>query len=125
MRGKFRLARREMTRRSRHARCRLGHDDLLDHQIADQRQADLAAAHQLHIYLRQQLRVEQRAVQHAVRAIDAVARAERVQRQLGAGVTLLGDRQRIHHPRHADHVAPAAAELAVEEAEVERGIVRD
>ena len=40
-------------------------------------------------------------------------------------MTLLSERQGIDHPRHADRIAAAAAKLAVQEAEVERGIVRN
>ena len=87
-------------------------------------EADLAPAHQLDIHLRQELRVEQRAVMDAVRAVDAEARAERVEIVLGAGMALLRDRQSVDHPRHADMRSPAARELAIEEAEVEGRVMR-
>jgi hypothetical protein len=93
--------------------------------LRDQTQADLAAAHQLDINLREQLRVEQRAVMDAMRAVDAVARAERVERMLGARMPLSRERERVDHPRQADGIAAAPLQLAVEKAEVEPGIMRD
>ena len=64
-------------------------------------QADLPAAGQLDIELREQLRVEQRAVLDPLRAIDAEAGAERIEAVLGAGEFLAGEGERVDHPRGA------------------------
>src|SRR3954470_14720580 len=58
-------------------------------------------------------------------AIDAVAAAKCVEAMLGAGVTSPRDDDRIDHPIEADRLAAAAAELPIDEAEIETGIVRD
>ena len=67
--------RRDVVRRGRRAAV---------DQLGDQGKADLAAAGQLDIDLGEQLRVEQRAMLDALRAVDAEARAERVEAVLGA-----------------------------------------
>jgi len=100
---------------------RLAHHRRVDREA----QSDLPPAGQLDIDLREQLRVEQRAVECARAEVDSVARAQGVERVLGAGMLDPRDRQRVDHPAMVDHRPAAAAELAVEEREVEPGIVRD
>src|SRR5204862_4612874 len=94
-------------------------------QLGDQREPDLAAAGQLDIDLREQLRVEQSAMLDALRAVHAEAGAKRVEAVLGAGKLLPGDGQRVDHPRGADERPAARFELVVDEAEIEARIVRD
>ena len=54
--------------------------------VGRQAEADLAPAGQLDIDLDQQLRIEQRAMLDPLRAVDAIAGAERVEAVLGARV---------------------------------------
>lgn len=61
-----------------------------------------------------------------MRAIDAIARAERVERVLRAGMLAARDRQRVDHPRlFVDRRKAQRAQLAIDEAEVEGRVVRD
>ena len=90
-----------------------------------QPETDLATAGQLDIDLRKQLRIKQRAVQHAVAAVDPVARAERIEAMFGTGMFLARNGQRIHHPAHRQMQPPARAQFMVEEGKIEAGIVRD
>ena len=93
--------------------------------VADERQPDLPPAAQFDIDLREQLRVEQRAVDGAVAAVDAVAVAQRIQAVLRAGVARAGEHDRVDHAMRADMRMAAALQLAVEETEIEARIVRD
>src|SRR5688572_14316484 len=93
--------------------------------IGNQAETDLPAAGQLYIDLREQLRIQQRAVLYAKAAIHAKACAKRVQTVLGAGVPCAGEDQGVDHPAHADDRPPAKNKFVVEEAEVEGGVVRD
>src|SRR5690606_2174799 len=95
------------------------------HGLGGQREADLAAAGKLDVDLREQLGIEQRAVQHAVAAIDPVARAQRVERMLGPRVPPPRERQRVDHPLERYGGLSARAELVIEEAEIELRIVRN
>src|SRR5688572_21999883 len=88
----YRVACKFLRRRRLRARCAEGpvaprHFDGGDHASVGayprQLEPDLAPAGQLDIDLRQQLGVEQRAVLDPVAAVDAVAGAQRVERQLG------------------------------------------
>src|SRR5687767_3360275 len=72
---------------------------------------DLAPAAQFDIDLRQQLGVEQRAVLHAVTAIDPVAGAQRVKRQLGARMATLRQGDRVDHAAETHRLQPAEIEL--------------
>src|SRR5688572_16237647 len=92
--------------------------------IGNQAETDLPAAGQFYIDLREQLRIQQGAVLYAKAAIHAKACAKRVQTVLGAGVPCAGEHQSVDHPAHADDRPPAEQQLVIEEAEVERGVVR-
>src|SRR3546814_15456166 len=70
-----------------------------------QRETDLAAAGQLDIDLRQQLRVDQSAVLDAQAAVESVARAERIETGLGAWMTLPRQQQAIEQNAHPDEGA--------------------
>src|SRR3954471_13033398 len=106
----------------RHRSCRLPDRD--DPGLGDQAQADLATARQLDIDLRKQLGVEQRAMLHAMAAVDPEAHAQGVEAMLGAGVPGPRQSKGVHHPAHGDCRPAAFFELEVQEAEVEAGIVR-
>src|SRR5688500_13374910 len=93
--------------------------------FGSQREADLAAASELDIDLREQLGVEQRAVAHPVAAVDAVAGAQRIERMLGARMTAAGEHQRVDHPLEPDLWMAADGEFVVEEAEIELRVVGD
>src|SRR5947208_11058626 len=93
--------------------------------VGNQPEADLTSTGELNIDLREQLRVEQRAVLHAVATVDAETHAQSVEAVLGAGMARAGERQRVDHPMQADRRPAAAFELIIEEAEVEARIVRD
>src|SRR3546814_2570337 len=97
--------------RRRHTRCAL----VTGVQTCALPISDLTATGQLDIDLREQLRVEQRAVEHTVAAIDAETGAQGIERVLGARLALARDRERIDHPLPADRHPPAAAKLAVDE----------
>src|SRR5690349_12221095 len=88
-------------------------DDLLG-PLGGELQADLQAAAQLDIDLRQQLGVEQCAVLYAVAAVDAVASAQRIERMLGSRMPAAGDRQRVDHPLERKLRMAADAELEIE-----------
>ena len=93
----------------------------LEHQRA------LAAGHR-QIDVEQHLRVEQRAVQLALRVVDAIALAQRIEAVALAGVQLSRERQRVEHRAEADTCRrrrPAGAELRVEERDVEGRVVDD
>jgi hypothetical protein len=89
-------------------------------------QAFLTAGHR-QVDLGENLGVEQGAVQRALRVVDAVALAQRVEVVLLAGVQILGHAQGV-----ADRVADRVdrrhveqGEFGVEEADVESGVVDD
>src|SRR5690349_16567775 len=93
--------------------------------LGDEAETDLAASGQLDIDLRQQLRVEECAVLHALAAVDPEANAERIEAVLGAGMPGPRQRQRIDHPAQR-HAGPAGAlELEIQKAKVEGRIVGD
>ena len=93
--------------------------------VGDQAEADLPAAGQLDIDLREQLRVEQGAMLDPVAAVDAEAHAQGVEAVLGAGMPGAGERQRVDHPAGADRGRPHYLEFVIEEAEIEGRIMRD
>ena len=77
--------------------------------------------------LGQQQRIEQRAVQAAVRVVDAEALAQRIEAVALAGEHLAGERQRVGQlpvGRRRGRV-PGERELDVEERDVERRVVDD
>ena len=74
--------------------------------VGDQAKADLPAAGQLDIDLREQLRVEQGAVLDAVGAVDAEAHAQGIEAVLGARVPGAGESERVAHPGHAHRGRP-------------------
>ncbi|KIU01436.1 hypothetical protein QU38_01640, partial [Staphylococcus aureus] len=108
-----------------HARRRLGRGLARRRRVHGQAERDLPPAGELDIDLGQQRSVDQRAVQRALGEVDAVAGAERVKRMLGAGMLDAGDRQRVDHAAQVDDRPAVARQLAIEEAEVEIGVVRD
>ena len=116
--------------RTSEAECAVGansHAEFRGHDIdlGDQFEADLATAHQLDIDLREQFGIEQRAVQGAVAAVYAIARAQRIERIFRAGMTGAGERNGIDHPLHPKAGKIAHRQFGIDEAEVEPGIVRD
>src|SRR5690606_30352748 len=98
-------------------RCRAG--------IRRQGKPDLPAAGELDIDLREQLRVEERAVQHAVTAVDPVTHAKRVERMLRARMAPPRERERVDHTLDDDFGMAASTELVVEKAEIELRVMRD
>ncbi len=62
----------------------------------------LPPADQLQIDFRQKLRVEKTAMQRALRGIDAIARAERIERILRVRMLLARQHQRVDHPLGSD-----------------------
>ena len=91
----------------------------------DQDELRLPGADQLEIDLGQELGVEQRAVLGAARIVDAVARAQIVE-AVGPGRVLAArQQQRVDQPLARDQRLAGALELGIEEAEIERGVVRD
>ena len=88
-------------------------------------QRRLAAGHR-EIDVQQDLRVEQRAVQLAMRVVDAVALAQRIEAVALARVHLARERQRVDHRAEVAHPARRtgqALQLRVEERDVERRVV--
>src|ERR1700693_476585 len=67
-------------------------DDPQVHGFLDEAEPRLTPAHELGVDLGKQLRVEQRAVLGAARAVDAIARAEIVEPVGGAGLAAAGER---------------------------------
>src|SRR6202008_2747571 len=126
MASEFLIAGRENARRPDHGRGRGGRGAGLHlNRFGDEAEADLAPAGQLDIDLGKQLRVEQRPVQRAVAAIDAVAAAERIEAVLGPGMAGTCKDDGVDHPIQADRRTTTADKLAIDEAEIETGIVRD
>ena len=118
--------RRDGSRRTRNEPPRR----LVDREPADfnpfvERQRPLAAAGQLAVDFDQNLRVEQRPVLDALRAVDPVAVAQGVEAVGLPGMFPAGQRQRIDHAVHADRVASEPLKLGVEKAHVEFGVVDD
>lgn len=93
--------------------------------LGHERKADLPAAGQFDIELREQLSIEQRAVLDAMAPVDPVARAERVQAVLGARMQRAGNRDAVDHAAQVNGLPAAALQLGIQEAEVEPRIVRD
>ena len=125
--------------RSRTMRPRFARDALADigsgvHSIGTTRsdrgglgrklEADLSAAIELDIDLREQFGVEQRAVLDPVAAIDPVSRTQRVERELRARMPLTGDRHSIDHPIERDRFETDQLQLGIEKTKIEPGIVR-
>jgi hypothetical protein len=90
--------------------------------LGDQRQADLPAAKQLQIDIGEDFAVEQRAVQGALRIVDAIVLAQRIEADPRPGMALAR-----HHHGINDIVAEARPldplEFVIEKAHVERRIV--
>jgi hypothetical protein len=76
--GKFLFAREMRPRRSRRANGDRGGFQIDGNaaRVRDQAEADLPAARELDVDLRKQLRVEERAMLHAMAAVDAEAHAQ-------------------------------------------------
>ena len=62
---------------------------------------------------------------HAPGVVDAVALAQRIQAGGENGILAARQRQRIDDPLGLQRRVAEAAQLGVEEADVERGVVRD
>ena len=88
-------------------------------------QPTLTAAGQLQIDLGQQLRVDQRAVQLALRRVDAEAGAQPVQRVAGAGEARARDRERVDHAIRIDGRPVETRQFRIQEADIEGCVVRD
>ena len=65
-------------------------------------ETDLAATGELHIDLRKQLSVEQRAMLYTMAAVDAEPHAQGVETMLGTGMPGSRKLQRVAHAAHAD-----------------------
>src|SRR3546814_12776871 len=87
-------------------------------------QSDLPAAGKFDIYLRQQLRIEQRAVFDAVGTVDAVTSAQRIERMLCSRVPRTGNGQSIDSPFIAQLRGPAQRQHATQKPNVELGLMR-
>src|SRR3546814_3754476 len=88
-------------------------------------EADLTAAGHFDIKMREQFGVEQRAMLDTVAAVDAVARAERVEAVFRAGMELARHLYRAAHARHVERGAAGARAVSVDETKIEGGVVRD
>ena len=100
-------------------------DDRVVRAGSGEREADLAAAGQFDIDLRQQLGIEQRTVPDPVAAIDSIAGAQRVERQFRARMTPLRDSHGIDHAAEAHRFQPAQVEFRIEKGEIEARVVSD
>src|SRR5215212_2687492 len=76
--------------------------------VGDEAEPDLAPAGQLDIDLGEELCVEERAVLHAMAAVDSETHAQGVEAVLGAGMLAARELKGIAHPAHRDRL-PAAA----------------
>ncbi len=85
----------------------------------------LPTSDQLAIDLDKDLRVEQRAVPHPPRAIDAVAVAQSIEAIRHSGVLFSRQRQCVDDPIHADRSEAEPRQLRVHEAYVKIGIMDD
>ncbi|ENN84312.1 hypothetical protein RHSP_20941 [Rhizobium freirei PRF 81] len=85
----------------------------------------LTAADHLDIDFGQQFGVEQRSVLGAMRIVDAVAPAERIQRIRTHGVLTPGHGQRVDHHIRQDRRPAEPCELRIDEAHIEGGVVGD
>ena len=85
----------------------------------------LVPAYELGIDAREQAAIEQGAMLLALRQIDAVALAERIQAAGRAGVAATRERQRIDHAVPAERRSRHAVELGVEKAEIEGGVMHN
>src|SRR3546814_20706650 len=74
--------------------------------------------------MREQFGVEQRAMLDTVAAVDAVARAERVDAVFRAGMELARHLYRAAHARTVERGAAGAREFSVDETKIEGGVVR-
>ena len=83
----------------------------------------LMAAHQLDIDGGEQPAIEQRAMLLALRQIDAVALAQRIEAARRAGMPPPRQRQRVDHAVPAQQRPRQPVELGIEEAEIEGGVV--
>ena len=85
----------------------------------------LRSAAQVEIDLGQQLTIDQGAVQRALGAVDLEALAERIETGPRAGIALPGQGKGVDHPPPLQHHLADLAQLVVEEADVEIGVVDD
>ncbi len=93
--------------------------------IRHQPETDLPTSSQLDVNLGKELGIKQCAVLHAMTAIDSEPNTESVETVFRPRMLVASKRKRIDHPAHANRRAPAAFELQVQKAEIERGVVRD
>ncbi len=93
--------------------------------IRHQPETDLPTSGQLDIDLGKKLGIKQCAVLHAMAAIDSETHTEGVETVFRSRMLVASKRKRIDHPAHANSRSPAAFELEVQKAEIERGVVRD
>ena len=82
-------------------------------------------AYELDIDAGEQAAIEQRTMLLALRQIDAVALAERIEAAGRAGMAATRERQRIDHAVPAERRPRQAVELGVEKAEIEGGVVHN
>src|SRR5436190_20210623 len=100
-----------------------GGDGVAPRHVGDEAESDLPSTGEFDIDLRKQLSVEQRAMLDPLRPIDTVASAEGVETMFRARMARPSQDQRVDHPGHAHRTPAAAAELMIEEAEVEARIM--
>lgn len=99
--------------------------DFAGGRLLDEPEANLPAARQLDVHLREQLRVKQRPMLDPVAAVDSEPGAQGIETVLGAGMAASGQSQSVDHPAGAQDAASAKPKLVVEETEVEARIMRD
>lgn len=104
------------------SRCPIDQDTA---RIGDQAKSYLPSAGELDIDLREKLGIEQRAVLHAMAAVDTEADAEGVEAVLRSWMLRTRKREGVDHAAHAHRGTTAAFELDIQEAEIECGIVCD
>lgn len=126
MGGQFSLARLVRTRRSGNplSNCNTAGLHFLNHGLCRQFEPDLATAGKFDIDLSKQFGIQQRAVQCAVAAVDAVTHAQGIQRILGTRMTNARHGNRIDHAVKRKGFEPAQTKFHVQEAEIETGVVR-
>ena len=105
--------------------CRRGGAGGRNRRFRGQFQTNLAPAQQFHIDLRQQFRVEQRAMLGTVTAIDTITGAQGVKRVLRARMFQARDLYRIDHAREIDDRESGHRQLCIQKSEVETRIMRD
>jgi hypothetical protein len=93
--------------------------------ISNKAEADLPTARKLDIDLGEQLSIEKSAVSDAEAPVHTEPCAKRVEAMLCPGMPSSGQHQSIDHSAQAHHRPAAELKLVIQEAEVERRVVRN